>query len=234
MSDVQVTRPDVACMWRSWEGGSSPPRPTKEHFAELLVPLWPYGSVGSDFWNRPSFHLHGQFRVPSSRAPLLPEARRCPTAAPPGACCDVTPLEGAGEWNWRERLFPGAQGHSYEPRETRRVEWKGGGGGGMVFKKGEPLGKELWSSGQVCVLARSLERIKPVISLCLLSWLLCRRPPPGHRGCSAQPWPRGGLAQGGLSPGSPRYTQSDGQRRRPAPLPDASLPGFSCLLLKTR
>lgn len=50
-------------------------------------------------------------------------------------------------------------------------------------REGEALGKELWSSGQVCVLARSLERIKPVIALCLLSsWLLCRPPPPGAEG----------------------------------------------------
>lgn len=95
---------------------------------------------------------------------------------PPGARCDMTPVEGAGKW--REWLFPGARRHSYELTEPRTVEWRER--GKMFFKTGEPLGKELWSSGQVCVLARSLERIKSVISESLLSsWPLCRRPPPG-------------------------------------------------------
>lgn len=44
---------------------------------------------------------------------------------PPGACCGVTPVEGAEEWNRREWLFPGAQRHSYELSEPRTVE--GGG-----------------------------------------------------------------------------------------------------------
>lgn len=157
-----------------------PPRPTKEHFAELLVPPWPYGRLGSDFWNRPSFYLHDNFVCP-------PPAFRCsqrlgavPPMLPPGACCEVTPVEGAGEWNWRERLFPGARRHSYELTEPRTVERNEG--GKMSFKTGEPLGKELRSSGQVCVLARSSERIKPVISVCLLSsWPLCRLRPAGAR-----------------------------------------------------
>lgn len=54
---------------------------------------------------------------------------------------------------------------------------KGGGEGGRT------VGKRLWCSGQVCVLATSLEQIKPVIVLCLLSsWLLCHRPPHGTEG----------------------------------------------------
>lgn len=123
-----------ACGAAGREGRPHPlPRPAKEPFAELLVPLWPYGRVGSDFWKRPSFYLHGQFRVPSSPAPLVPGARSRPTAAPPGARCDVTPAEGAGEWNGRERLLPGAQGHSYELTEPRTAEGKEGGKG--FFKR---------------------------------------------------------------------------------------------------
>lgn len=65
--------------------------------------------------------------MPSSPAPLLAEAQSRPTDAPPGVCCGVTPVEGVGEWNWRERLFPGAQRHSYELNEPRTVEGKEGG-----------------------------------------------------------------------------------------------------------
>lgn len=90
----------------------------------------------------------------------------------------------------------------------------------MFFKKGEPLGKELWSSGQVCVLARSLERIKPVISLRLLSfWLLCRRPLPGAQGLPGRAVTAGVGAgpRGALTPSSPHYTQPDCAEEAPLP-----------------
>lgn len=99
---------------------------------------------------------------------------------------------------------------------------KEGGGEGGKKKKGkksekkkkrESLGKELWSPGQVCVLARSLERIKPVIALCLLSsWLLCHRPPPGAQG------PAGTALAGGGTEGGPR----SGSRGTLSPSPPGS------------
>lgn len=107
----------------------------------------------------------------------------------------------------------------------------------MSFRKGEPLGKEPWSSGQVCVLAGSLERIKPVISVRLLSfWLLCRRPPPGAQGLGGRARTGGwGLPHGGLDPKLPTLHAAELRREATsAPLPFALLPGFSFLLLKMR
>lgn len=161
-----------ACGAAGREDPPHPPpssNPARGHLGGLLVPLWPAKHVGAASSRLPAqisravplFIFMGNFTCPPpSPARSLPEARsrpihahpHPPPAAPTRACCGVTPGEGAEEWSWRERLFPGAQRHSHElnePRTEKGGRWEtpggeGGGGGGEKKKRKKKKRENRW------------------------------------------------------------------------------------------
>lgn len=56
-----------------------------------------------------------------------------PPMLPPGACCDVTPVEGAGEWNWRSGFSPGP--NATPTSSVSHARWSGRRGEKMFLKR---------------------------------------------------------------------------------------------------
>lgn len=212
-----MTRPDVACMWRSWEGGSSPPPipPYQGAFLGASCPsVAPRGLISGIV---PLFIFMDNFVCPPPALRCSQKLGAVPSMLPPGARCDVTPVEGAGEWNWSEQLFPGAQGHSYEPSEPRTVEWKER--GKCLLERENRWEKsrgvqakfvfwlEVWSGSNLLSLCASCP-----------SGSSAAVPLPGLRDSAAEPGPGGGLCPtGALTPSSTRYTQPSCAEKPPRP-----------------
>lgn len=112
-------------MWCSWEGDLPPCQGSPRGVSwPPMVPRARCGCVPkascANFYSLPL----SSWTIPC--ASPYPRLRRSIDTTPlrPRAFCGVTPVEGAGEWRWRKRLFPRAQHHSYRLSEPRMEKKK--------------------------------------------------------------------------------------------------------------